>query len=256
MMRLTMRSNVGDYQRRLAEVGRQAPFVAAVSLTRAVKDAQAVVKADMSRVFDRPTAYALNGTLVKPATKQKLEAKLWVKDNPFGKGTPADRFLGPQIFGGVRGQKGMERALQAAGLMPEGWIAVPAAGAQLDANGNVRRGQITQVLSQLRAQLRAGYESRSSDSAASKRTVSRQGVTYFALPKGNRGLLPGVYLKRRFAAGTAIRPVFLFAPSASYKPRWRFMETGRRISTERFRYHFDAEIDKAIASARLRSGRP
>lgn len=251
-MQLNVQSNFPDVAQRLRLLGSQAPFVAAVSLTRAVKDAQAAVKAEMQRAFDRPTAYTLNGTFTKAATKQKLEARLWVKDNPSGKGTPADRFLLPQIYGGARGLKGMERLLQRSGLMPAGCFAVPAAGAQLDGNGNVKRSQIVQILSQLKLQRGAGFESRATGSARSNRTIARQGVTYFALARKHRGLEPGIYLKRRFAHGSAVRPVFVFVQSVQYRPRLRFFEVGTATANARFPVHFDAAWAKAVTQARLR----
>lgn len=247
-----MRTNIPELEQGVRAFGRQAVFAAAVSLTRAAKDAQAAVRDEMRSTFDRPTAYALNGLMLQGATKAKLQAKVWVKDNPFGKGTPADRFLLPHIHGGPRGQKGMDRALQAAGMLPAGWTTVPAAGAQLDNYGNVRRGQITQILSQLRVQLRGGYESRASGSAASRRTVARQGVTYFALAQADRGLQAGIYLKRKFAQGTAIRPVFIFVPVAQYQKRLRFFEVGQAVAEHRFGVHFRDELARAVVSARVR----
>jgi hypothetical protein len=251
-MRVSVQSNFPEVASRLKVLGSQASFVAAVALTRSIRDTQEAIKAEMQRAFDRPTAYALNGTFIKPATKQNLEARIWVKDNPFGKGTPADRFLLPQIYGGGRGLKGMERILQRNGLMRAGWFAVPAAGAQLDGNGNVKRSQITQILSQLRAQSGSGYESRATGSARSNRTVARQGVTYIALPVKRRGLEPGIYLKRKFAHGTAVRPVFIFVQSVQYRPRLRFYEVGQATVNARFPIHFDAEWAKAVSAARLR----
>jgi hypothetical protein len=251
-MKIDIKTNFPDVAKRLNELGRQGPFVAAVALTRSIKDAQAAIKAEMQRAFDRPTAYALNSTFVKPATKTDLEARVWIKDNATGKGTPADRFLLPQIYGGGRGQKGMERMLQRAGLMPAGWFAVPAAGAQLDAYGNVKRSQIVQILSQLKLQRSAGFESRATGSARSNRSIARQGVTYFALPVKHRGLKPGIYLRRRFAHGSAVKPVFVFVSSVQYKPRLKFFEVGQDTVWQRFPGHFNTELQKAIATARLR----
>jgi hypothetical protein len=251
-MKVSIQSNFPDVAQRLSQLGRQAPFVAAVSLTRTIKDAQGAIKVEMERAFDRPTAYTLNGTFTKPATRNNLEARVWVKDNPSGKGTPADRFLLPQIHGGSRSQKGMERMLQRAGLMPAGHFAVPAAGAQLDGNGNVKRSQIVQILSQLKLQRGAGFESRATGSDRSNRTIARQGVTYFALAGKRRGLQPGIYLKRKFAHGTAVRPVFIFVPAVRYRPRLRFFEVGQATVNTRFLVHFDAEWAKAVGSARLR----
>jgi hypothetical protein len=251
-MRVSIQNNFPDVAQRLRLLGRQAPFVAAVSLTRSVKDGQAAIKEEAPRAFDRPTSYTLNSTFLKPATKTRLEARVWVKDQAFGKGTPADRFLLPEIYGGMRGQKGMERLLQSNGMMKSGWYAIPAAGAQIDGNGNVKRSQIVQILSQLKLQRGAGSESRASGSTRSNRTIARQGVTYFVLAKKHRGLEPGIYLKRKFGHGSAVRPVFIFVPSVLYRPRLRFHEVGEKRIRDRFPVHFDTEWTKAVAQARLR----
>ncbi|MGB9110550.1 MAG: hypothetical protein WCC39_17825 [Telluria sp.] len=251
-MRINVQTNFPDIASRLQALGRQAPFVAAVSLTRSMQDAQAAIKSEMQRAFDRPTAYALNGTFLKPAKKTNLEARVWVKDNPSGKGTPADRFLLPEIYGGSRGLKGTERLLQRNGLMPSGWFIVPGAGAQLDGNGNVKRSQIVQILSQLKVQRGAGHESRATGSTRSNRTIARQGVTYFALPVARRGLQPGIYMKRAFAHGSAIKPVFLFVRSVQYRARLKFFEVGLATANAQFPRYFDAEWAKAVQGARLR----
>ena len=243
-MRLNFRTDFPAAAERTVDLGRRGPIAAAIALTRTVKDAQGAIKQEMGSVFDRPTNYTLNGTFIKSATKDSLVARVWVKDNPFGKGTPADRFLGPQIFGGQRGLKGMERMLQANGLMPQGWYAVPGEGADIDANGNMRRGQIRQMLSQLKVQQGSGYESRATGSKRSNRTITRQGVTYFALPNGNKGLVPGVYAKRRFALGTAIRPVLIFVQAVEYKKRLPFHEVGQATAEARFPVHFEAEFNR------------
>jgi len=251
-MRVSIQNNFPEVGQRLRLLGRQAPFVAAVSLTRSVKDGQAAIKDTTKRAFDHATSYTLNSTFLKPATKTRLEARVWIKDQAFGKGTPADRYLLPEIDGGPRGQKGMERLLQRSGLLKSGWYAVPSAGAQLDGNGNVKRSQITQILSQLKLQRSAGFESRASGSTRSNRTIARQGVTYFALASKHRGLEPGIYLKRRFAHGSAVRPVFIFVPSVLYRPRLPFYAVGEGTIRTRFPVHFDAEWTKAVTTARLR----
>ena len=250
-MRLNVQTNFPSIQQQLDVLGRQAPFVVAVSLTRTAKDVQTAIKGEMRRAFDRPTAYTLNGMFLKPASKTNLEARVWLKDDAFGPGTQADRYLGPQITGGVRGQKGMERLLQATGLMATGQFAVPGPGARMDSNGNVARSQIIQIMSQLKVQERAGYESRANSGTRSRRTVTRQGVTYFALKTVTRGLQPGIYIKRKTRRGTTIKPVFLFVSKVLYRPRLKFFEVGNATALERFPVHFNTEMRKAIANARL-----
>jgi hypothetical protein len=88
-----------------------------------------------------PQQHVLEASHQDPARSARL-----VKDNAFGKNTPADRYLLPEIDGGSRGQKSMERLLQRSGLPKSVWYAVPSAGVQLDGNGNVKRSHITQIL--------------------------------------------------------------------------------------------------------------
>lgn len=252
-LRINVETNFPEIAARLRSLGADAANVAAVELSRTAWEVRTAIKGEMSRAFDRPTQYTLNGVLVRPATRTRLEAHVWLKDQgSAGKGTPADRYLAPQIVGGPRGLKGMEKALQARGLMHPGQFAVPAAGAQLDANGNVKRSQIVQILSQLQVQQRGGYESRRSDSSASRRAVGRQGVTYFALPDLRRGLKPGIYLKRKFGHGSAIRPVFIFTSAAQYQARLKFVEVADATVAERLPINVNRGIEKAIERARLR----
>lgn len=250
-MRINATTNLPDVAARVAALGRQGPFVLAVSMTRSIKDAQVAIRTEQQRAFDRPTTYALNGTFIKPATKSSLEARVWVKDNVASKGTPADRFLSPEIFGGARGQKGAERLLQRSGLLPAGWFAVPGAAAQLDGFGNMKRSQLVQVLSQLKVQRGAGHESRASGSTRSKRTIARQGVTYFVQLTKRGKLKPGVYMKRQFAHGSAIKPVLLFVRAVAYRPRLKFFDVATTAVNTKFPRHFATEMAKAIASQRL-----
>jgi hypothetical protein len=251
-MKINVSSNFADVAKQINAVGRQGQFAAAVALTKTANEVRKELKAEMSRSFDRPTRYTLNSLYVKPANKRTMEAFVWLKDATY-KGTPADRYLKPQIFGGERALKSMEKALQSAGMMQRGQFAVPAAGAQLDAFGNVKRSQIVQIMSQLKVQRGGGYDSKKSDSAASKRSIKRQGVTYFAVAKQLGNLKPGIYLKRLFARGSAIRPVFIFTASVKYKPRFKFFEVADQIHTKRLPAIFDEELEKAIATAFLRN---
>lgn len=247
-MKITAATDFKDVRYMIESIGPQAEYAAAVALTKTAKEIREELKLEMGRVFDRPTNYTLNSLFVKPATKRNLEAFVWLKDATT-KGTPADKYLKPQIFGGDRTLKSMEKALQQAGKMKRGSFAVPAAGAQLDAFGNVKRTQIVQILSQLQVQRGGGYDARRSNSAASKRSVRRQGVTYFSLAKQWGKLKPGIYLKKIFAHGSAVRPVFLFVDSIKYQPRFDFFGVADRVARERLPAIFNEELKNAIETA-------
>jgi hypothetical protein len=216
---------------------------AATALTRTALDVKAAEVREMRRVFDRPTPYTLNSVYVKPATAAQLVADVWLKDDRAGSGTPATYFLGPEVRGGGRGAKGLEKALQAIGALPAGWLTVPAAGARLDAYGNVQRGQIIQILSQLRITLVAGYTRNMSFDARKQINAQRKaGGRYFVVRVGQRTRLPpGVYLREWFVRG--VTPVFLFVSRANYQPRLDFDAVAQREAADRLPVHLIRAIE-------------
>ena len=248
-MKVSVTANFSGITQQLGAMGKQVAFASAVALTRTAQQAKEALEKEMASVFDRPTPYTMKSLRLRSAKTTKLEAFVWLKDDA-GKGTPADKYLLPQINGGVRALKRFEQALQAVGAMPRGYVAIPAAGAQLDAYGNVKRSQIVQIMSQLKAQRGGGYQSRASDSKRSKRTVAKQGVIYMALPKRHKGLAAGVWAKIVFAHGTTVKPVFIFASAANYKPLFKFEQIAKEVVDKNLVANFDAALAKALATAR------
>ena len=228
---------------------RRLASAAATALTYAAKDVQAEVKREMRLVFDRPTPYTMNSLFVRPATAQRLQAEVFFKDDRAGSGTPATKYLLPQVEGGQRRTKRLEVALRAAGRLPEGWFIVPGAGARLDAYGNFSRGQIIQVLSQLRIQLLAGTERNMSfDARKAINAQRRAGGRFFVIKPGSK-VAPGVY-QREFN-GRNITPVFIFVRKAAYRTRLDFYGVARRVTAERLPVHLSRAIQ---ASAQRLAG--
>jgi hypothetical protein len=218
----------------------------ATALSRAASAGKKAAQWEMRQAFDRVTPYAEKGLYARTATATRLEAEVGIADNPFITGTPAIKFLNPEVRGGARHVKRFELALQASGAMPRGWQSVPAAGAKLDAYGNVSRGQIAQILSQVGAELTAGHNRsiprlrggetdrlRRQVKAKRRRAFGRAGGQYVALPQGKGRLKPGIYLAeaRDFGAKWGLGrtgklvPVLLFVRGTNYSPRFDFFGT-------------------------------
>lgn len=227
---------------------RQVPYAASRALNITAQRVRTDSIVTMGRVFDRPTEWTLNSLFVKPATKQKLEAVVWLKDYA-AKGTPASKYLAPQIFGGPRGMKRFERALQHAGILPPGWFVTPGGGARLDAHGNVSRGQYVQALSALRAspdpwQNRTG-------SARSRRNA-RKAQYFVGGRQGTKGahLAPGIYQRFGSTGGAPIKPVFAFVRAPQYQARFKFFDVARRTIERDLIRSFNEELAHALATAR------
>jgi hypothetical protein len=254
MISIGISSNVQDTIRQLNARRDQVPFATAVALTRtAVKVKDAEYK-EMVDVFDRPTPYTLNSLYAKGATKQNLEAVVWLKYDT-SKGTPADKYLTPEISGGQRRLKRFERALRSVGALPDGYFAVPGAAAKMDAYGNMATSQIVQILSYFRAfRPEIGYHgflSNITDKRKAKlaRGTKRQlGFEYFVGSPGDR--LPlGVWQRFGFARGSAIKPILIFVKSAHYPIRLDFGYVAQQTVNREFSGEFQRALAEATASA-------
>lgn len=141
------------FQEQLRELAalenRVLPYATAAALTRTAIGLRAALSEEMKNVFDRPTPFTLRAFEYQAATREKLEAKVWLRETAGGRRTstqPPSVWLQPQILGGPRPDKGSERQLRKNGLLPAGKYVVPGNGAQLDQYGNIRRGAVTKAL--------------------------------------------------------------------------------------------------------------
>ncbi|QYY30319.1 hypothetical protein K2O51_23400 [Cupriavidus pinatubonensis] len=261
----TVRPNFGpaiDATRDL--LGRQLPYALRVALNKTAELAKQRLVSEMAQRFDRATPYTLNSIRISYASKDRLEAKVWVKDEA-GKGTPAERYLGPEVIGGQRRQKRYERSLQAAGVLPSGMYTVTGRAAQLDAFGNLSRGQIVQLLSYFRAFGEQGYRANMTDKRRAnllkgKPSQGVRGFSYFALARQEGKLPPGIY--QRVAYSTAesgriahlqrggAKPVLLFVRHAAYRPIFPFFDLVRETVEGSLAANFEASTRHALATAR------
>jgi hypothetical protein len=236
-----------DFERVARGVGawgtEQLPFASALALTWTGRDVKDEIDRELPTLLDNPTPYTRMGFRLFPATKQNLRALVTFRED-------ARHFLDAQVVGGERRHKALERALQAAGAMPPGMLAVPGQGARLDRFGNVDRGQIVQVLSQLRITMTSGYTRNMSRDARSQINAQRRAGGRFFVAKAGTKLHPGVY--QRELVGKNITPVFLFVRAARYKVRLPVDQIAQRVIASRFGDNFERAWKRALATARVR----
>jgi hypothetical protein len=251
----------------LAGYERHLPFAMAKGLTKTgqlVKDEE--IK-EMKRVFDRPTPFTLNSLKLTPAKKDSLLATVWFKDPPrLGSG---QHYIEPQVFGGTRELKRMEKMLKMKHLMP-------GAGAKLDAYGNISRGQLTQMLSVLKAFNMAGYDMNQTSRSGKRNRKPRD---YFAVLKKRGGLLPGIYqrvqsgtgfgaktkkllpfgeyqkgrTRGRFASvirARGVKPILIQGKAPSYKTRFDFHGVAQRTVDKNYKRIFSEVIDEIRRTSR------
>ncbi len=201
MIRIDVTTNAAQVARELDATAKRIQRATVIGLTRTAVQVKAAIRAELPKVFDRPTPWTLNSLFVAPAkfAQEVPEARVWIKDDTGGKGIAPTQYLLPEIEGGPRNWKRSERALQRAGFLGADEQIVPAAGATLDAWGNVQRGLIVQLLSYFAAFGEQGYRANATDRSRARRAkrgrteegfVTIRGVEYFI----SRG--PGMWYGR------------------------------------------------------------
>jgi len=256
---IDVRSNIADVARNLELYQKeQLPFATALALTETAKDIRVAQRKEMRDVFDRPTPFTLNSLFLQAATKRKMTAVVWLKDSGRGGANPTN-YLTPQIFGGTRNAKAFEIALRrsrhAAGLGP--FFAVPGSAAKLDAYGNMSRGQIVQILSDLQLlEQRLGAKQNRltrrevSAARAAGRKVKFKPAKYFIGRPGNSTAPLGVYEHIRSGFGGGIRPVLIFVNSVHYERRWDFQFVSQLTYDREFSVNLAVALRKALDTAR------
>lgn len=240
---------------------RQWPFVLSKALNSSAFIGREHLKSQIPRYIDRPTPYSLSSVRYSKATRQKLESEIfWARTQ--GK-VSGGQYLKPQVSGGGRVQKGFERSLQAKGLMPSGWRAVPTPDLQRDQFGNVPRSTYNNILKVMGAMSdeaiarnykavlkRKGLVAGVKDLSKTKRKPKL--TRYFAVTGQTRGgLPPGIYERKSFGAlGIGSRRVFSFVRSVSYQGKFPFFEIMARKANEVFPIELDKAIEFALATSR------
>lgn len=221
------------------------PLATAIAMTRTVQEIPEAVVAEMQAVFDRPTPWTLGSVRYSKATAQNLSASVWLDDaGRGGSSHPIAEHLIAQIEGGVRVEKRSEAILRAAGILPPGHVAVPGAGADLDAYGNMSRGQIQQILSALRLAetVRGFLANRTKRSAARNRNQPQIFAATADSPR-TRHLKPGIY--QRVADG--LLPLLMFVRTAQYRAVLDFVGVCQRKADEVFGDHLREQIAVTVA---------
>ncbi len=245
MLTVNVSGDISRALRRLGALGEQAPYAAALAVNHTGRQVTQAVIAEMGRVFDRPTRYALKSfVLKKRATKTDLVAVCGLRDVLSSKSrlSPAE-LLGHHFTGGPRARTGLERYLSSWSLIGTGEYVVPGAGARLDQYGNMSRGQIQQIISQLRIGIDPAQNT--SKSRRSQRNVRQAGRIFWS--RGNT-LPRGAWIDQ--GRGVGVRPLLVVTSKPSYGKRIDLGRIGAEVCRREFNPAFTEAMRKAMASAR------
>ncbi len=227
-------------EKRMMLLPGQIDTVMQFSVRKVAQHVQEAEVKEMKRAFHNPTRFTLNAFRIV-FDKKAITATVEVKD---GYWTRSQNYLSTQIDGGKRRFKAFENALSAVGVLPGGWMAVPGEGADMDDYGNMRVGQIRQILSWFDAAERvAGSTQNMGEKGRNKKrrgTRRQRPFEYFSAQPGfrmgrgswingrNQNLAPGIYKRTYFSWGSAIKPVLILVRNANYKPLFKFDDVAHK----------------------------
>lgn len=243
MVTINIKHDLKDTIRLLdTRVRRQLPFATSKALNETAKLVQSAVQESLAEKLDRPTPFVLKSIFIKYSNKQNLQAVVFLRDHQLSKNPNSlSEQIQQQFRGGPRIRSRLEGALTRAGLISGNEYVSPGAGAKLDQYGNISRGQVQQLLSQLfAAPLPAANRSKSTRSRAS---VKRAGRIFWSY--GDR-LPRGAYID----GPGGLRPLINVISPPRYRKRIDMQVIAERIVKNNFSRIFNLEFEKAIRTAR------
>lgn len=220
----------------LAGAQKQVTYAAAVALTRTAKRVEQELRKDLSTLD--ATKYTKESTFIAPAKPAKLEAIVGIKDKKPGRGSSPAQILKEHFTGGVRGNKPMEKALMAMGVLPNGMRVTVGPGMKLDRFGNPNRAEVTQLLNSLRTRMQV-FKGRGKNARA---------IGYFViLPGAKSHLPPGIYQR---IGRDAIKLMLNYINAATYRKRFDLARSARPVVDRHFQAEFVSAYQAALATAR------
>ncbi len=191
----------------IQDAARRTANILAMRGVRAIQD-------EMKQVFDRPTRYALNSLYWKEDLPGPAAEVRWRGSDAFDE-QARQGYLKAQIHGGPRRQKAAEKRLQRIRIGGQDIFIVPTKYADLDAYGNISRGQMVKILSSLEALGGEGEGFDGNRKPGRRGRGARRREDYFAIwPGSNAALPPGIYRRYGTGAGAYNRPILFFARKA------------------------------------------
>jgi hypothetical protein len=247
------KKSIEGFISKLSAFPRQVAFAESLALNRTANLVKVAEKAEIARAFDRPTSTTLNSVLVLYSNKdqpvREVIIKLKDKKGGFEKGTAPADYLHAEIYGGAREQKRSETAMQ------NNTILFAATGkrrlvasrmADKDNYGNIKRGQMTKILSDLKAFSEVGYTANVSKESR-KKNKKRKTSEYFIrhVGRGTETTVAKPVVYQRIKGG-GIKPVLVAVKKAEYKKRFKFFEVLEDVWDKNLQREYDVALVEAV----------
>lgn len=193
-MQVIVRSDLEKAIAKLDALGKGARFAVSLALNKTANQARKEIERQIPQKLDNPTAYTKQALWTKASNyRRDLTAEVKLKDvKRFGARFTHGETLGHLFVPApTRNPSGLERMLYSTGRLKRGEYLLPSTGARLDGNGNMSRGQIKQIITQLKMSV-SSYDNATS-SKRSMRNRRKNGVIWWS--DGTEGLKRGLFMR-------------------------------------------------------------
>jgi hypothetical protein len=222
---------------------KQIPFALSLTLNEVAKHGKQAVQRKMKSVFDRPTPFILKSLRIRRVSKKDIKAnskqtaQLGFK-NGFGKNPFKDQVddaIRHHIDGGARPAKASEKSLRRKGILRKDEFIVPSRALRLDRYGNIPRGTMNKILSNIGGFGEQGYKAN---------TPQAQRTLKFIV--GEVGGTRGIWSVQR----NKWKPVLIFVKQPKYKKRFDFYGVATKEVGRYYASSFRKAMRYAIATAK------
>ena len=230
--------NADDVIASLEAKGRRLSDVVRFAVNDTVDDMIVSERVEMRKVFDNPRPYTLNALYPRYAGKRGNILQAGIAFREYGvKGTPAYKYLTPQINGGPRGMKRSEKALQSLGILGTNYQTVQGRNFEKDQYGDIPGGQYTRMLAEL------GVQGVGLGGPKAQRKARTKGDRQFFLMRRRSDDRPFAIAEKR---GDQAVIMLVFTGMASYKPRYDFYGVARKQVQMSFPKHVNRVFSRMM----------
>lgn len=184
-VRFTINDDITRLSNRLSNIQRQElPFATEMAFNKTVRGLYGAQRKEMRSVFDKPVSWTLRSLRYERAYKKQtpINARVFFAEEA-PKGTPAYKYLTPNIEGGPRRQKRHEVLLSR--KLGSTIYTAPAKDAPINAAGNITGGNYTRILAAVQAFEEVGFNGNTT-TRSMKRNKAVRG--YYVAKKGGRAV--------------------------------------------------------------------
>lgn len=236
-----------EVRAQLGAAAKQASFAASRALNTTAFAINDRLKKDMATTFQGgATAYTLRAFKVDKADKSNLTAQVGLRTDNSGAALPYNKALAHLFTGGTRSFKKLEGWLRARRLLPSGLTVAPGAGMPLDRFGNMRTAALSEMLGVIGTQRTNLRVYRKTGAGKAQKAVG-----YFVVLPGDKGRKhPGIYKRIETGKSSVIKAMVLYVNPVNYRKFIDLDKLGREVVAKTFQPAFDAELAKALRSAK------